>query len=190
MDEATGILINHDGYRADEKGGDTPEALAGLFLLGYDVDQDTLNRTMEYFLKPMYQYAGQPMLSSMLGVAAARVGDRDAALELFERGYADFLVDPFRITAEFSPKVFPQRPVAGPFTANLAGFLQACLFGLGGLRIGGEPPESWAFRPVTMPSGWDGISVERLWAHGRPYSLTGEHGAPHAHFTCDQPPDE
>jgi len=41
-------------------------------------------------------YVGAPMLSALLGVYAARLGERERALELFERGYADFVIDPSR----------------------------------------------------------------------------------------------
>jgi trehalose/maltose hydrolase-like predicted phosphorylase len=190
VDQDRGVIVNHDGYRPDEKGGETPEAPAGLFLLGYDADPHTERKTLEYYLKPAYRYAGQPMLSSMLGLIATRLGDRDAALELFERGYADFVVDPFRITAEFSPTVFPEQTIAGPFTANLAGLLTACIYGLTGLRIGVGEPESWCTRPITMPRGWNGVHVDRVWVRGRPASLTAEHGADRARLTWDQSPDE
>jgi protein-glucosylgalactosylhydroxylysine glucosidase len=189
MDQDRGVIVNHDGYHPDEKGGETPGAPAGLFPLGFDTDPDTERRTLQFYLKSAHRYAGQPMLSSMLGLYAARVGDRDAALELFERGYADFIVDPFRITAEFSPKVYPERTIAGPFTANLAGFLTACIHGLTGLKIGPGEPDSWCTRPVTLPQGWDGVHVQRLWVRGRPASLTAQHGAKHARLTI-QPPDD
>ena len=183
IDQDRGVILNHDGYRPDEKGGETPEAPAGLFPLGFETDPNTERRTLEFYLKSAHRYAGQPMLSAMLGVYAARAGDREAALDLFERGYADFIVDPFRITAEFSPKVFPERTIAGPFTANLAGFLTACIYGLTGMKIGPGEPESWCTRPVTMPHGWDGVHVQRLWVRGRPASLTAEHGTDRAHIT-------
>jgi trehalose/maltose hydrolase-like predicted phosphorylase len=187
-DQDRGVILNHDGHQPDEKGGETPEAPAGLFLLGYDTDPDTLRRTMEYYLKTAYRYAGQPMLSSMLGLIATQLGDRGAALDLFERGYADFVVDPFRITTEFSPTVYPERTIAGPFTANLAGFLTACIYGLTGMRIGRGEPGSWCGRPVVLPQGWDGVHVERLWVRGRTASLTAEHGADSAHLAVDSTP--
>jgi trehalose/maltose hydrolase-like predicted phosphorylase len=188
VDQDRGVILNHDGHHPDEKGGETPEAPAGLFLLGYDTDPGTLRRTMQYYLKAAYRYAGQPMLSSMLGLIATHLGDRDAALDLFERGYADFVVDPFRITAEFSPTVYPERTIAGPFTANLAGFLTACIYGLAGMRIGPGEPGSWCNRPVVLPQGWDGVHVERLWVRGGTASLTAEHGADSAHLAVDPSP--
>jgi trehalose/maltose hydrolase-like predicted phosphorylase len=186
IDQDRGVILNHDGYRPDEKGGETPEAPAGLFLLGFDVDAQTERRTLDYYMKAAHRYAGQPMLSSMLGLIPAKMGDRDAALELFERGYADFIVDPFRITAEFSPTVYPDHTIAGPFTANLAGFLTTCIYGLTGFKIGSGEPDSWCTRPVQLPKGWDGVHVERLWIRGRTASLTAEHGAERAHLSFDQ----
>jgi hypothetical protein len=120
------------------------------------------------------------MLSALLGVYAARLGDRERSLELFERGYADFVIDPFSITAEYDPKVFPDQPVAGPFTANIGGFLTSCIYGLTGLRIGAGEPTSWCERQISMPRGWDGVHVERIWARGWPASLTAQHGGMHA----------
>jgi trehalose/maltose hydrolase-like predicted phosphorylase len=188
MDPEQGIILNHDRYDPDEEGGATPEAPAGLFPLGFDTDPETERRTLAYYLRLADKYAGAPMLSSMLGVYAARLGDRDRALELFERGYGDFIVEPFRITTEFSPKAYPDRPVAGPFTANLGGFLTACMYGLTGMRPTAGRPESWCQRPVVMPRGWDGIHVERIWAHQRPARLTAEHGSKHGCLTFERSP--
>ncbi|GII22915.1 glycoside hydrolase family 65 protein [Planosporangium mesophilum] len=188
IDRDNGIILNHDDYDPDEEKGETPEAPAGLFPLGFDVDPETERRTLSYYLRFAHRYAGAPMLSSMLGVYAARIDDRDAARELFERGYADFVVEPFRITTEFSPKVYPDQPVAGPFTANLGGFLTACVYGLTGVRLRDGPPESWCERPVRMPRGWDGVHVERLWARREPTTLTGEHGDDHARLVPHSPP--
>nr|WP_275941332.1 hypothetical protein [Planosporangium flavigriseum] len=176
VDRDRGIILNHDGYDPGEKMGVTPEAPAGLFPLGYDTDAGTERRTFEHYLRFAHEYVGAPMLSSLLGVYAARVGDRDAALDLFERGYADFVVEPFRITTEWSPTVYPDQPVAGPFTANLGGFLTGCLYGLTGLRLGPGPPELWCGRPVTMPRGWDGVHVDAVRVRRRAASLTGVHG--------------
>jgi hypothetical protein len=117
------------------------------------------------------------MLSALLGVYAARVGDRERSLELFERGYAAFVVDPFSITTEYDRQKFPEQPVAGPFTANLGGFLLSCLYGLPGLRLGDGDPETWCRRPVVLPAGWEAIEVDRIWARDREGRLSASHGA-------------
>jgi protein-glucosylgalactosylhydroxylysine glucosidase len=188
FDDRRGIIVNHDGYEPDEFMGETPEALAGFFPLGYRADPEVERRTIEYYLTRAGQYAGAPMLSAMLGVYAARTGDRAAALELFERGYADFVVEPYTITAEYSPSVFPNRPVAGPFAANIGGFLAACLYGLPGIHLKPGAPASWFERPVVLPRGWDAIHVERVWVRGEPMRLVAEHGAQHARFIGHSPP--
>ena len=128
------------------------------------------------YLELADRYVGSPMLSALLGVYAARLGRREQALELFEKGYAAFVLEPFTITAEYDPRVFPEQEIAGPFTANLGAFLISCLYGLTGIRLGAGNPQQWCHRPVTMPLGWDGIEVERLWIRGRPASLLARHG--------------
>jgi trehalose/maltose hydrolase-like predicted phosphorylase len=171
-----GVVRNHERYRSNEEKGETPEAPAGLFPLTYDASPEVERATFEFYLGLADRYVGSPMLSALLGVYAARLGDRERALELFERGYADFVVEPFSITTEYAPRVFPDQVVAGPFTANLGGFLTSLLYGLTGLRIDDAEPEEWCRRPVTMPRGWDGIEVERVWARGEPARLLAVHG--------------
>jgi trehalose/maltose hydrolase-like predicted phosphorylase len=175
-----GVIRNHDAYRSTEEKGSTPEAPAGLFPLTFDCPPEVERATFDYYLRLADDYVGAPMLSTLLGVYAARLGDRGRSLELFQRGYADFIVQPFSITAEYAPAVFPEQPVAGPFYANLGGFLTSCLYGLTGLRITDGEPETWCARPVTPPSGWKAIEVDRIWARGKRASLTARHGDEHA----------
>ena len=175
-----GVIRNHDAYRSSEKKGATPEAPAGLFPLTFDCPPEVERATFDYYLRLADDYVGSPMLSTLLGVYAARLGDRERSLELFQRGYADFIVQPFSITAEYAPGVFPEQPVAGPFYANLGGFLASCLYGLTGLQITDGEPETWCARPVTLPAGWDEIEVRRIWARGRTGTLRAAHGAARA----------
>ena len=140
----------------------------------------TERATIEFYLGRVGEFVGYPMLSALLGVYAAWIGDRERSLELFEQGYADFILEPFTETDEFSRKKFPEKPRVGPFQANLGGFLSACVFGLPGIRVGPEDPAEWARRPVTLPSGWEAIEVERVWVRNRPASLRATHGADRA----------
>ena len=178
--DRNGVIRNHDLYRATEEKGETPEAAAGLFPLTFECSAEVERATLDFYLRLADQYVGAPMLSALLGVYAARLGDRERALELFERGYADFVIDPFALTTEYAPAAFPEQPLAGPFTANLGGFLTSCLYGLPGIRIGPGEPESWCARPVTLPKGWTEVHVDRVWARGMPLRLTARHGADHA----------
>jgi len=180
VDASTGVIGNHDGYALDEPKGATPGAAAGLFPLGYPADARTERETLRFYVGLADQYAGEPMLSALLGAYACRLGDRAAALDLFEKGYGEFVVQPYAITTEYSPTKFPNQPMAGPFTANIGGFLTSCLYGLTGLRLHHGDPESWFERPVMLPEGWDAIDVERLWMRREPRGLRAEHGAQQA----------
>jgi hypothetical protein len=180
IDRRRKFIRNHDRYGPNLEKAETPEACAGLFPLTFDVPPDVERATYEYYLGLADEYVGAPMLSALLGVYAARLGDRGRSLELFERGYASFVLEPFSITAEYDPNVFPEQPIAGPFTANIGGFLTSLLYGLTGLRIDDGEPQHWAARPVALPRGWDGVEVQRIWARGRPGRLSARHGDAHA----------
>jgi protein-glucosylgalactosylhydroxylysine glucosidase len=171
-----GAIVNHDDYAPDEPKGSTPEAAAGLFPAGYPVDPETERRTLSAAVDNVDGYLGSPMLSAVAGVYAARLGERDRALELYERGFAEFVQEPHHVVCEYSPSVYPDQPRAGPFIANLGGFLTGCLYGLTGMTLRAGDPAGWCDRPVTMPQGWDGVHVERLWVRGRPAALTAVHG--------------
>jgi trehalose/maltose hydrolase-like predicted phosphorylase len=175
--DGNGVIRNHDAYRKSEEKGETPEGAAALFPQSYDCTPEIERATFDFYLDLADEYVGAPMLSALLGVYAARVGDRERSLELFERGYAAFVVDPFSITTEYDRQKFPEQPVAGPFTANLGGFLLSCLYGLPGLRLGDGDPETWCRRPVVLPAGWEAIEVDRIWARDREGRLSASHGA-------------
>jgi trehalose/maltose hydrolase-like predicted phosphorylase len=176
------VIKNTDTFtaRASGRGSATPEVLYGLFPVGYPVDERTERETIRFYLDRVDPYLGSPMLSPLLGAYAARIGDRRRALRLFEQGYAEFINPPFTETDEFSRTRFPDKPRVGPFQANLAAFLTACMFGLTGLELGSGDPATWPARPVAMPAGWDGVEIERLMIHGKPARLVARHGDTHA----------
>ena len=178
VDDRQGFIRNHDRYDQRDTGRATatPEALAGLFPMNYPVEPGLERSTIEFYLSRAHEFVGSPMLSALLGVYAARIGDRSAALSWFERGYADFIEDPFMETNEFSLKRFPEKPRVGPFMANLGGFLMSCLYGLTGLRLGPEEPAEWCRRPVVLPEGWEAVEVDQLFVRGRSARLTARQG--------------
>jgi hypothetical protein len=89
------------------------------------------------------------MLAALYGVWAAWLGDRERSLQLFEEGYGHFVQDRFLQTYEYRPDRFPDQPRAGPFVANLSGFLLALVSGLPGLRLGPGDPSTWPSRRVV-----------------------------------------
>ena len=175
-----GAVMSHDRFNPREEKGSTPGPLFGLFPFGYELDPKTERATIEYYLALAPGYIGSPMLSPLYGVWAAWAGNRRASARLFEQGYADLVSGRFLQTLEQLPANEPDKPKAGPFFANLSGFLLGLLTGLPALSIGPGAPETWPSRPVILPAGWRSIEVERLSVRRQPARLIARHGAEHA----------
>jgi hypothetical protein len=171
-----GMLISHDRFRANEEKAATPSPLMAVFPLESALEPAVRDATMDYFLDRAQDYIGSPMLSAFYGVWAARHGDRALSLRLLNQGYAQFITGRFLQTLEYRPDKFPEQPVAGPFFANMGGFLMGLLLGFPALKPGPGEPASWARGDVVLPQGWREIEVERLWLHGRPARLNAVHG--------------
>ncbi len=171
------VIMDHDGYQPAMEKGATPAAMCALFPLGYDVPHTVFEATARFYIDMADGYVGSPMLSALYGAWAARIGDRKASAALFDAGYARFVSPRFMNTHEYREDWLPDgQPPAGPFAANIGGFLTACLFGLTGLRLTGDDPSQWTRDEAMMPEGWDGIEVERVWVHGAPTHLRAIHG--------------
>lgn len=177
-------MLNHDRFTPAERGavGATPEALGAIFPFGCRLPKEVEEKTVRFYLDRVDPYLGSPMLSSVLGVFAARLGERERATRLFEAGYLEYLNEPWRDCNEFSRTRFPDKPVVGPFYANLGGFLTALLYGLTGLQPGPAPPEQWFERPPAMPDAWEGVEVERVFIRGAARRLVARQGDEHARF--------
>jgi trehalose/maltose hydrolase-like predicted phosphorylase len=184
-DAAGRTLISHDGWQSNETKGATPSPLAGLFPLGYEVPEALERATVERYLALADGYLGSPMLSPFYGVWATRVGDRRLALRLLDEGYGQLIGPRFLQTLEMRPDREPEKPNAGPFFANIGGFLSSLLFGFPGIQLTERAPSTWPSRPVVLPEGWEAIEVERLWVRGRPASLRATQGAPRAELTFE-----
>jgi hypothetical protein len=169
------LLLPHQGWRANEDKAATPAPLMAVFPLESDLEPPVKRTTLAYFLKRYDAYIGSPMLSSLYGVWAARAGNRALALQLLEEGYARFSAGRFLQTLEYRPDKFPEQPMAGPFFANMGGFLMSLLLGFPRLTPQG-PARNWAKAKVVLPKGWTAIEVGRLWIQGRPTLLKAEHG--------------
>ena len=175
-DARRGTIINHDAARLTEEQGGVPEAAAGLFPVGYTAAPKVELATYRYAaVEQAPLYVGAPMLSALLPVYAARAGEPDLAAELLERGYGDFINEPF-LEADEYPRQRADRPRASPMFANLSGYLTGLLYGMTGIKLGYGPPEAWPCRPVTLPTGWKELRIERLWIRGEPWALEAQDG--------------
>ena len=189
LDASGRIVISHDGWRPNEAKGATPGPLAGLFPLDYRLDPEMERATIARYLALAKDYIGSPMLSPLYGVWASRIGDRAAALRLLDEGYGQLIGPRFLQTLEMRPDREPEKPNAGPFFANLGGFLSSLLFGFPGLEVNEGEPSTWPSRPVVLPAGWKEIRVDGLWIHGRRARLTARQGAARAAIEFEAPTD-
>jgi hypothetical protein len=179
-DSRRGAIINHDGARLLEEQGGVPEGAAGLFPVGYESSSGIEVATYRYAaVEQAPLYVGAPMLSALLPVYAARAGEPVLARTLLERGYGDFINEPFLEPDEY-PRARVDRPRASPMFANLSGFLTGVLYGFTGIQLGPEEPEVWSRRAVALPDGWRSIRVERVWVRGRPMTLEAQAGSKRA----------
>jgi protein-glucosylgalactosylhydroxylysine glucosidase len=181
------VIVSHDGFQPDEEKGGTPDPLMGVYPLGFNMEPDVEAATLKFYLDLRGGYIGSPMLSALYGVWAAYTGDRSLSARVMEDGYGRFCVGRFMQTLEYREDVFPEQPRAGPFFANLGGFLLGLITGFPGLQPSWGDAQGWARRPVILPAGWTAIEIERLWIRGRPYKLVARQGAERALMTplCD-----
>jgi trehalose/maltose hydrolase-like predicted phosphorylase len=170
------VVVSHDGFRTNEEKGGTPDPLMGVFPFGFQLPAEDERETIAFYMALADTYLGSPMLSALYGAWAARIGDRRGALRLLEEGYGRFCAGRFLQTLEYRADRFPEQPRAGPFFANIGGFLTSLLFGFTGLRPGPQTPDAWANAPACLPAGWRAIEVDRLWLGGRPASLIARQG--------------
>lgn len=171
-----GAVVSHDDYRVNEEKGATPDPLLGIFPGGYELSEDQLRATLDFYLAMADDYLGSPMLSALYGVWAGWTGDRRRALRLLDEGYGQFVAGRFTQTLEYRSDRFPDEPMAGPFFANIGGFAIALLMGFPALQPNDGDVETWSRRKVVLPAGWEAIEVDRLWIRGRPMRLVARHG--------------
>jgi protein-glucosylgalactosylhydroxylysine glucosidase len=174
------VVLSHDGYRASEEKGATPDPLMGIFPLGFELGETVERATIAYYLSKADDYIGAPMLSALYGVWAARLGDRERALQYLEEGYGRFDNGRFHQTLEYRRDKFPDQPPAGPFFANIGGYLASLILGFAGLRPSSADISQWTTRPIVLPEGWDAIEIDRLWVRGHEARLEAVHGADRA----------
>jgi hypothetical protein len=156
------VVISHDAFRVDEEKAATPDPLMGIFPLRFDIDPETEQGTLAYYLKIAKQYIGSLMLSALYGVWAALSGNRKLSLDMLDRrsntGWTSFLRN--RRLVHF---------------ANLGGFLLGLILGFPRIQPGPGDPQSWCRGTVVLPRGWRSIEIDRLWIRGKPWRLSAVH---------------
>jgi trehalose/maltose hydrolase-like predicted phosphorylase len=177
------MLLNHDRARLTEPKGATPEGATALFPVGYRTTERIETATYRYAVEDQAPvFLGTAMLSPLLPVFAARIGDRARARDLLERGYGAFIDAPWTEPDEF-PVDARDRPRAAPMFAHIGGYLSGLLFGFPGVRLHDGDPSSWPERRVVLPEGWRSIHAPDLFIRGGRGSLTALDGADRAEIS-------
>jgi trehalose/maltose hydrolase-like predicted phosphorylase len=181
IDPKTNVMLKNDSY--EYKGGMcAPETLGGFYPFTYQHSPAVDKATYKYHIDLADTYLGMPMFSALFSVWAARNGERELALDFFDKGVKAHLVEPYHLFNEAVVHNYSD-PTVTIFLTNPAGFLMSLIMGLPGLQLDGGDPQEWGKFPIVMPQGWDGVEVERIWAHGRPARLRAHHGDPRATIT-------
>ncbi|MBK6931792.1 MAG: glycoside hydrolase family 65 protein [Saprospirales bacterium] len=133
---------------------------ADVNLLAYPLDIITdpvqIRKDLDYYT-PRMAADGPAMGHAILATLAARDNQPEKAYELWKKSYQPNRVPPFGVLAETAGGANPY------FATGAGGFLQATLFGFGGLEIG---PQGIRQRKVCLPKNWKslkmtGIGVQR-----------------------------
>ncbi len=170
-----GAIADHDGYRVTEEKAATPGALMGIFPYWAEMESDTRDRTLRFYVDQWRGYVGSPMLAALYGVWAAWLGDRTLSLKLQEEGFALYQHGRFLQTLEYRLDK-AGGVAAGSFFANIGGFITGLLLGLPALRIDDGDPRGGSRRNVVLPKGWDAIECDRLWIRGTTWRLRARQG--------------
>lgn len=160
---------------SDERTDWLAEAAMAFYPQIYQAAPGVEQATYEQYLAT-HPHAQWPMCAQFGGVYAARLGQRETALQLLEEGCAGYMFGPFSTVDEFGATMTRDKEKVGPYMAHAGGFVMNLLYGFTGLRLGAGDPQSWFQFPVTMPMGWEGIEVERIWVRNRPARLVAHHG--------------
>jgi trehalose/maltose hydrolase-like predicted phosphorylase len=171
-----GALPRCDNYEPQGRDAGATETLAAFYPYTAQLDAEVTRATQRFYLEQGQQVLGMPMLPPLFSVHAARLGERELALEMLERGVGDYVIEPFLQMDEFGCTYTETKPRVGPYLAHAGAVVMNFLMGFPGLQLSSDAPEKWGRFPVALPQGWSSIEVERLWAHRRPHRMTASQG--------------
>lgn len=136
------VVVSHDGYRKSEEKAATPDPLMAVWPSCFGLSPEQERPTLSFYLNLADDYIGSPMLSALYGAWAARLGDRALSLRLLDEGYALFQHGRLAQILEYRPDRFPEQPRAGPFFANMGGFLSSLILGFPRLEPSSQAPQT------------------------------------------------
>jgi trehalose/maltose hydrolase-like predicted phosphorylase len=107
--------------------------------------------------------------SAAISAAAAFLGDKRRAAELFDHSWQNVWLEPFGMIREGPSQDY------GCFLTNFGSLLQTAMFGFTGLRVN---EGDWAKFPASLPAGWSRIEIDRIFVKGEAKRLVATDGVP------------
>jgi trehalose/maltose hydrolase-like predicted phosphorylase len=168
IDPTLQVVLPYDGA----KPGDT-YTLGSLDLLTVHdppISSDLLRRTHDYEARVRgSEWAGIGFSVAASAAAAAFLGEREKAGQLFDQTWKNVWLEPFGMIREAPSQDY------GCFLTNFGSLLQTTLLGFTGLRI---REGNWQVYPPNLPQGWSRIEVDQIWVRGGAKRLIAENGKP------------
>jgi len=144
-------------------GVDIKQADANLLAYPLDVISDPIQieKDLKYY-EPRMSPNGPAMGNSALATLYSRIGKTDKAFELFTKSYRPNQVPPFGVLAETAGGTNPY------FATGAGGFLQAVIFGFGGLQI---TDAGIVQNKSKLPKSWGGLKMKNIGVNHQDFSV-------------------
>ena len=127
-------------------------------------DKAQVIKDLAYY-EPRMDKDGPAMGHAILATQYARFGEPEKAYQLWLKSYQPNRVPPFGVLSECAGGTNPY------FATGAGGFLQATIFGFGGLDFG---PQGITQLPTKMPAAWKGITITGVGKDKKTYKVTRE----------------
>lgn len=145
-----GTVREHDTYE-----GETIKQ-ADVNLIGFPLDvitdKDIVHKNLDYY-EDRITPSGPNMSYAMFAGAAARTGDREKALRLFEKALLPYKKGPFKILS------LGTSNISTYFGTSAGGLLQAFILGFGGLHF---TEDGLVQKDPCLPQGWQSIQYKGI----------------------------
>jgi len=158
-----GVLTIGDGSSKDALGD-----ISCLFPFDVDLDQTVFQRTWRAFYDKKVSAGAIGFVMAATSAAAAAMGDRKAAADLFRLSWQPFWLEPFGMIREISSQTY------GCFLTDYGSILQTAMLGFTGIRIG---ESDWAKYDAVLPENWNSIEIERIYVRGEGKHVIAKHGS-------------
>jgi trehalose/maltose hydrolase-like predicted phosphorylase len=159
--DGRGMLVTSEGSKRNAFAD-----VSFLYVMEPPVDEAVMKRTYTEFRRAPREH-GIGFATASQAAMAAGVGDRGAAAELFRAAWEPFWLEPFGMIREAAQQGY------ACFVTDEGSLLQAAMLGFTGLRV---REGDWAAREATLPEGWKGMRIGRIFVRGQAMKVEVEHG--------------